>query len=71
MYALVAQWIARWTSNPEAAGSSPAESVISFLAIAQLVERWTVDVNQLSIGRGFNSHSRDNSCSVMDIALDS
>ena len=22
---LVAQWIARWTSNPEAAGSNPAE----------------------------------------------
>ncbi len=26
--ALVAQWIAHWTSNPEAAGSSPVKSVL-------------------------------------------
>ena len=28
--ALVAQWIAHWTSNPEVAGSSPVKSVETF-----------------------------------------
>ena len=28
---LVAQWIARWTSNPEAAGSNPAEDDLFIL----------------------------------------
>ena len=27
----IAQWIARWTSNPEAAGSNPAEDAHFFL----------------------------------------
>ena len=27
---LVAQWIARWTSNPEAAGSNPVEDVLFY-----------------------------------------
>ncbi len=29
LYALVAQWIAHWTSNPEVAGSNPVKSVYS------------------------------------------
>ena len=28
MFALVAQWIAHWTSNPEVAGSNPVKSVL-------------------------------------------
>ena len=29
--ALLAQWIARWTSNPKVAGSSPAQGMFFFL----------------------------------------
>ena len=31
--ALVAQWIAHWTSNPEVAGSNPVKSVESIFAV--------------------------------------
>ncbi len=31
LYALVAQWIAHWTSNPEVAGSNPVKSVTYFI----------------------------------------
>ena len=31
--ALVAQWIAHWTSNPEVAGSNPVKSVVYRLSI--------------------------------------
>ena len=31
--ARVAQWIARWTSNPKVAGSSPASSRVFFVTV--------------------------------------
>ena len=34
-YALVAQWIAHWTSNPEVAGSNPVKSVLIVVAHVQ------------------------------------
>ena len=35
--ALVAQWIAHWTSNPVVAGSNPVKSVVSFVDIYYFV----------------------------------
>ena len=46
-WALVAQWTARWTSNPAVAGSSPVKSefynknIISWALVAQWIARWT------------------------------
>ena len=59
IFALLAQSGERATVNREAAGSKPARSVLFFLVIAQLVERRTVEVKKISVGRVFESPSPD------------
>ena len=69
LQALLAQWIARWTSNPKVVGSSPTQGnfwfQILFLATRNLLTLFTIEYRKIKIEAfiefikfctGFNIH---------------